>query len=203
MLAASITWLCYLDRKEEAQRLCDYIIEEVLPEIGETQFISLTEVLYPICLFLKDQSKEKAMEALELYNKYVIRPMDMETALPAAVQFTIPMIIILKCRSSDGDGIDSMQDDVASILDLDEGFQSWVELGSLAYWDIAYSSICADACLLLANMRSCNEEDKAALIKESTRYLSISEVTLMKEDDGRSISALAYSYYSRIRSLIE
>jgi len=143
MLAASITWLCYLDRKEEAQRLCDYIIEEVLPEIGETQFISLTEVLYPICLFFKDQSKEKAMEALELYNKYVIRPIDMETALPAAVQSTIPMIIILKCRCSDGDRFDSMHDDVASILDLDEGFQDWVELGSLAYWDIAYSSICA------------------------------------------------------------
>ena len=92
MLAASITWLCYLDRKEEARRLCDYISEEVLPEIGETQFISLTEVLYPMCLFFKDQSKEKSMEALELYNKYVIRPMDVETALPPAVQFfTIPM----------------------------------------------------------------------------------------------------------------
>ena len=112
------------------------------------------------------------------------------------------MIIILKCCSSDGDGFDSMQDDIASILDLDEAFQNWAELGSLAYWDIAYSSICAEACLLMSTI-ACNEQDKAALIEESIRYLSISEATLKKEDDGRSISALAYSYYSRIRSLIK
>ena len=113
------------------------------------------------------------------------------------------MIIILKCRSSDGDRFDSMQDDISSILNIDEGFLDWVELGSLAYWDIAYSSICAEACLLLANMSSCIERDRDALIKEGVRYLNVSEVTLKKEDDGRLISALAQSYYSRIRSLIK
>ena len=96
-----------------------------------------------------------------------------------------------------------MQDDVSSVLHMDEGFLTWAELGTLAYWDITYSSICAEACLLISNMSSCNEVNSDALIREGIRYLSISEATLKKEDDGRSISALAYSYYSRIRSLIK
>ena len=60
IIALSVSWLCYLNRQEEAPRLCDYVIEKIIPEIGERELFSLTVILYPICLCLKDQGKQKA-----------------------------------------------------------------------------------------------------------------------------------------------
>jgi len=75
ILSASVSWLCYFDRKEEALALCDYIIEQILPEIGEREFMSLTSIIYPICLCFKDQGTDKAAHALEMYEKHIIQPM--------------------------------------------------------------------------------------------------------------------------------
>jgi len=82
ILAASVSWLCYLGRKEEALRLCDYIIECVLPEIGERDFLSLGVIVYPICLYFKDQGGERVTQALELYEKHVIQPTEGEKGHP-------------------------------------------------------------------------------------------------------------------------
>ena len=129
ILSASVSWLCYLKRKEEALRLCDYIIEKILPEIGEQEFLSLSLILYPICLCFKDQGKDKAVDALKLFEKHVTQPTEGEKkAHPVAIYMATPMMIILKCRCSDGKSYDSIKDDIAYILnEEEEKYPVWLE----------------------------------------------------------------------------
>ena len=200
ILAASVSWLCYLNRKEEALRLCDYIIEQILPEIGEREFLSLNVILYPICLCFKEQGGKRVTQALELYEKHIIHPTEGEKRHPIVANMIIPMIIILNFRSSDGVEYDSIKDDIAYMLnEEDEKYPAWFEAAVVSYIDFAFSTIFAEACLCLSRMDACDKLESDALIKEGYRYLDISEATL-KREDGSVTSAVAYSYYSRVLS---
>lgn len=201
ILSAAVSWLCYVDRKEEALARCDCIIKEILPVIGEREFISLTLVLYPIFLLYKDMGKDKATEALELYKKYVIQPTEGEKRHPVVAHLIIPMTIILNCRSSGGgDTFASMKDDISYVLndEEEEKYPAWLKASSVSYFDVSICSLYAEACLCLSRMNECNQEDRAALLKECHLYLDLSGASLKKED-GTS----AYSYYSRILSDIK
>ena len=203
-LAASVSWLCCLNRKEEALKLCDYIVEHILPEIGEREFVSLTLLIYPICLSFKDQGKDKAVDALELYQKHVIQPTKAlgETTHPAAALLLVPMAIILKCRSSDGEYA-SMKDDIAFMLvDGEEKYPAWIEAGAVSYFDVAFSTLYAESGFCLTKMDACDAQKSDALNKEGVRYLGISEATLKKED-GTITSAMAHSFYSHILSNVK
>jgi len=200
ILAASVAWLCYLDRKEDALRLCDYIIKQILPEIGEREFISLTVILYPICLYFKDQGKAKAADALDLYQKHIILPNKGVKTLPVVAELITPMKIMLNCCCSDGDKYASMKDDIAFMLnEEEEKYPAWIETTAVTYLDMAFSTIYAEVCLCLSRMDACDKLESDTLIKEGYRYLDISEITLKKED-GTITSAVAYSYYSRVLS---
>jgi len=196
LLAASVSWLCYLGRKEEALRLCDYIIEKILPEIGEQEFLSLSLILYPICLCFKDQGTDKAAHALELYEKHIIQPMAEggKKTHPVAIHMATPMMIILNCLNSDGEAYASAKDDIVYMLnEEDEKYPSYMDPVAISYYDVAFSTIYAEVCLCLSNMNVCGEQDSVALRKEGYRYLGISEATL-KREDGSVTSAVAYSY---------
>ena len=200
ILSASVSWLCYLDRKEEALRLCEYIIESVLPEIGEREYLSLNVILYPICLCFKEQGGERVTQALELYEKHIIQPTEGEKRHPIIAEMITPIKIILNCRSSDGEAYDSIKDDIAYMLnEEDEKYPAWFEAAVVSYIDFAFSTIYAEACLCLSRMDACDKLESATLIKEGYRYLDISEATL-KREDGSVTSAVAYSYYSRVLS---
>ena len=204
ILSAAVSWLCYVDRKEEALARCDCIIKEILPVIGEREFISLTVILYPIFLLYKDMGKDKATEALELYTKHVIQPTEGEKRHPVVANLIIPMMIILNCRSSGGgDTYASMKDDISYVLNTEEEkYPAWLKASSISYFDVSICSLYAESCLCLSRMNGCDEGARAALLKEGHLYLEISEASLKKED-GTITSTLAYSYYSRILSDIK
>ena len=203
ILAASVSWLCYFDRKEEALGLCDYIIEQILPEIGEKEFISFTMILYPVFLLFKDQGVERVTQALELYEKHVIQPTVGKKRHPIVAETITPMKIILNCRCSDGDKYTSVKEDIAYMLnEEEEKFPAWFDSAAVSYGDFAFSSIYAEVCLCLSRMDVCGEQESVALGKEGYRYLSLSDAFLKKED-GSVTSAVAYSYYSRILSGFE
>jgi len=118
ILSTSVSWLCYFDRKEEALGLWDYIVEQILPEIGEREFMSLTSIIYPICLCFKDQGTDKAAHALELYEKHIIQPMAEggKKTHPVAIHMATPMMIILNCLNSDGEAYASAKDDIVYMM---------------------------------------------------------------------------------------
>lgn len=204
ILSAAVSWLCYVDRKEEALARCDCIIEEILPVIGEREFNSLTLVLYPIFLLYKDMGRDKATEALELYKKHVIQPTEGEKRHPVVANLIIPMTIILNCRSSGGgDTYVSMKDDISYVLnDEEEKYPAWLKASSVSYFDVSICSLYAEACLCLSRMNECNKEAREALLKEGHLYLDLSDASL-KTEDGNITSTLAYSHYSRILSDIK
>jgi len=204
ILSAAVSWLSYVDRKEEALARCDCIIKEILPVIGEREFISLTVILYPIFLLYKDMGKDKATEALELYKKHIIQPTEGEKRHPVVAHLIIPMTIILNCRSSGGDTYASMKDNISYVLnDEEEKYPAWLKASSVSYFDVSICSLYAEACLCLSRMNGCNEEDRAALLKEGHLYLDLSDASLKKEDGSTITSTLAYSHYSRILSEIK
>ena len=75
MISTSITWLHYLNRPEEAMAVSSYVINQILPEIAETELFSLLLLLVPVLRLLKDQEQEHATKVLKLLEKYIAEPL--------------------------------------------------------------------------------------------------------------------------------
>jgi len=75
MISTSITWLYYLNRIEEAIAVSNYVIDQILPEIAETELFSLLLLLVPITRLLKDQGQEHATKVLKLLERYIAEPL--------------------------------------------------------------------------------------------------------------------------------
>ena len=75
MISTSITWLHYLNRPEEAMAVSSYVINQILPEIAETELFSLLLLLVPVLRLLKDQEEEHATKVLKLLEKYIAEPL--------------------------------------------------------------------------------------------------------------------------------
>ena len=75
MISTSITWLYYLNRTEEAMAVSNYVINQILPEIAETELFSLLLLLVPVLRLLKDQGQEHATKVLKLLEKYIAEPL--------------------------------------------------------------------------------------------------------------------------------
>jgi hypothetical protein len=91
---------------------------------------------------------------------------------------------------------------------LNRNDPTWFETVCLAFFDAAWSTMCAEACLCLAKITGstgCNSQSQdksSALIKEGLKCLEESANTLKKED-GTIVNSMAHSYYSQILSELE
>ena len=193
-----------LGRNDEALRLCDQVVETMLPEIEATELVSKLNTLTPICRTLAHQRETSAAEkALGLYRTHVSDPATLACAggkVRPALGMCLPFMIILKCCSSGGEAYADLNTDVAYMLNRSDA--AWFETACLAYFDAAWSTMCAEACMCLAQITGCNSPDSSALIKEGLKCLEESANTLENED-GSVVNSLAHSYYSQILSELE
>eukprot|EP00985_Skeletonema_marinoi_P020068 scaffold11756_cov104-Skeletonema_marinoi.AAC.4 len=204
MVAASTFWLHHFGRNDEALQLCDQVVDTMLPEIEATELVSKLNTLTPICRTLAHQRETSAAEkALGLYRTHVSDPATLACAggkVRPALGMCVPIMIILKFCSSGGDTYADLSTDVAYMLNRND--PAWFETGCLAYFDAAWSTMCAEACMCLAQITGCNSQDSSALIKEGLKCLEVSAETLENED-GSVVNSLAHSYYSKILSELE
>lgn len=197
VIAVMTMWLCHVGRKEEALKLCDYVLESALPEMaGRSAVASKFFTLVPICYMLKEQGQ--ATKALELYRMHVANPAEDGGAklYPLIVATSPAVMILLKCCSSGGETYPDLKKDISFMLNGERKYPPFFDYTSVSYIGLAMSTWCAEACLRLASLSA---QDKSALIKEGLHHLETSEKTLKKED-GEIVSDLAYSYYSHILS---
>ena len=86
---------------------------------------------------------------------------------------------------------------------LNRNDPAYFETAYLIFYDVAWSTMCAEACLCLAKMTGCiSHDESSALIKEGLKCLEVSAETLENED-GSVVNSLAHSYYSKILSELE
>jgi len=203
IVAASTFWLHHYGRNDEALRLCDQVIYTMLPEIEATELVTKLTILIPICRTLANQRETSTAEkALELFKTHVSDPAARAggKAHPA-MGLCVPIIIILKCCSSGGGAYADLNTDVAYMLNRND--PDWFESTYLTYFDAAWSTMCAEACLCLAKITGCISHDEShVLIKEGLKCLEESANTLEKED-GTIVNSMARSYYSQILSELE
>mmetsp|Transcript_4379 Transcript_4379/g.6097 ORF Transcript_4379/g.6097 Transcript_4379/m.6097 type:complete len:119 (-) Transcript_4379:15-371(-) len=112
-------------------------------------------------------------------------------------------MIILKCCSSGGGAYADLNTDIAYMLNRNDPV--WFETAFLAYFDIAWSTICAQACLCLAKITCCNsqlQDESSALVKKGLECLDVSANTL-KNEDGTIVNSMAHSYHSHTLSELE
>jgi hypothetical protein len=205
IVAVSTFWLHHFGRNDEALRLCDRVIDTILPEIEATELVTKWTLLTPICRVLANQRQTStAKKALELFRKHIADPAALagSKAHPVVITLVPPLLIMLKCCSSGGEAYADLNEDIAYMLNRND--PGWVEMGSVSYIDAAWSTICAEACMCMAKVTGCNSQDKSssALIKEGLKCLELSDQTLVKED-GKIVSPMAHSYYLQILSELE
>ncbi len=208
LVAASTFWLHHFGRSDEALRLCDHVVETMLPKIEATELVTKLTILTPICRTLASQGRTStANKALELFRSHIANPAALagSKAHPALGMCT-PIMIILKCRSSGGVVYADLNSDITYMLNRKD--PAWFEAASLSYRDAAWSTMCAEACLCLAKITvtgcSAQEASESELIKEGLKCLDISINTLTNKDGTIVIvNNMAHSYYSQILSELE
>jgi len=151
IVAVSTFWLHHFGRNDEALRLCDRVIDTILPEIEATELVTKLHLLIPICRVLANQRQTStAKKALELFRKHVADPFAVagSKAHPSLIVCVPPTMIMLKCCSSGGEAYADLNEDIAYMLNRKD--PAWIEMGSVSYIDAAWSTICAEVCLCLA-----------------------------------------------------
>ena len=121
--------------------LCDYVTEQIIPEIDADELLSLVYILLPVVGILKDQGGENATKALELYTKHITNPLCKagKKGHPAVVSITPVIMVILNCRSSIGK-YKGMEDDISWLLDGNEDkVPAWLGSATITYlnWALA------------------------------------------------------------------
>ncbi|KAL7436292.1 hypothetical protein ACHAXM_005115 [Skeletonema potamos] len=205
IVAVSTFWLHHFGRNDEALRLCDELIETMLPEIEATELVTKLTLLTPICRVLANQRQTStAKKALELFRKHVADPAAVagNKAHPSVTTLAPPIVIMLKCYSSGGEAYADLNGDIAYMLNRKD--PDWTEMASVSYFDAAWSTMCAETCLCLAKITGCNnlQDKSSAIIKEGLKCLDKSAQTLVKKD-GKIVSQMAHSYYLQILSELE
>eukprot|EP00985_Skeletonema_marinoi_P013054 scaffold6441_cov128-Skeletonema_marinoi.AAC.1 len=207
IIAASTFWLHHYGRNDEALQLCDQVVDTMLPEIEAIDLVTKSTILTPICRTLaKQRQSGAAKKALELYRTHVSDPVALaggKVHPSSSMSMCVSIMIILKCCSSGGEVYDDLSTDIAHMLNRKDPV--FFETTCLAYFDAAWSTMCAEACLCLAKITGCNSQDESsALIKEGLKCLEASAKTLkMKKEDGTIVNSIAHSYYSQILSELE
>eukprot|EP00985_Skeletonema_marinoi_P027737 scaffold23234_cov104-Skeletonema_marinoi.AAC.4 len=205
LAAVSAFWLHHYGRNDEALRLCDRVVDTMLTEIEATELVTKLTILTPICRTLINQRQTSAAKkARELFRTHVSDPAALAgSKAHPALGMCVPIMIILKCCSSGGGAYADLNTDVAYMLNRND--PDWFETGCLSYFDAAWSTMCAEACLCLAKITGYNSQSQdksSALIKEGLKCLEVSAKTLEKEY-GKIVNSMAYSYYSQILSELE
>lgn len=81
MLAVGALWHQHLNQTEKALRVCEYVIELILPAVAETNtnnrnLLGINYVLFPIIRVLVSQDREGVDRAYDLYNSHVVKPFE-------------------------------------------------------------------------------------------------------------------------------
>eukprot|EP00984_Skeletonema_dohrnii_P028062 scaffold17881_cov148-Skeletonema_dohrnii-CCMP3373.AAC.6 len=204
IVAASTFWLHHYGRNDEALRLCDQVVNTMLPEIEATELVTKATILIPICRTLLNQRQTSAAKkALELFRSHIADPATLagKKAHPVVIVAVPIMMTILRCCSSGGEAYADLNTDVAYMFNRND--PAYFETAYLVFYDAAWSTMCAEACLCLAKMNACISHDElSALIKEGLKCLEESVNTLKKED-GTIVNSMAHSYYSQVLSELE
>ncbi len=205
IIAVSTCWMQHFGRSDEALQVCDEVINSMLPEIEATELLSKLQLLFPVCLTMASQGQQStAKRALELFRTHVSDPAVLAgSKAHPGLGGRVPIMIILKCRSVEGgEAYVDLKSDIAYMLNRND--PEWFEVTYLSYFDVTWSTVCAEACLHLARITSCTSQEasKYELIKEGLKCLGVSANTLTNKD-GAIVNSMAHSYYSRILSELE
>jgi len=122
LAAASAFWLHHYGRNDEALRLCDQVVDTMLPEIEATELVSKLTILTPICRTLANQRQTSAAKkALELFKTHVSDPAALAgSKAHPSMSMCVPIMIILKCCSSGGEAYDDLSTGVAYMLNRND-----------------------------------------------------------------------------------
>lgn len=190
-IAQSATWKMRLGNVDESVETCNYVINELMPQMDTRNVQNTFFVLYPLLWVLKDAGM--AQLALETFDRVILQ---------AFTKFTLegggetpdhvthkPILVLLELSATDcytehiGDYLDWAVDDANGQFDTELNAYT----GSLGR---SADSITAEICLLLAQKGQCDQQVLEKLVSKGFDLARASlKLTRAKEDTRGMINA--------------
>ena len=202
----SALWYYMLGNTDEALRMCEYVIDDLLPKMDPKNVLNSCELILPLIRILKNRGQERRMR--KLFDEHVVqnfhRHFGKDGVTPCLPVFR-PLLLLLDVCSEDEDCPD-LVDGVEWLVSDDENGVPPDFLDSV-YTKFCWSpnSMVAELCLRLAK-RISNQRDKVVLIEKGLR-LSRKADQKMKDIEGNVKFQIAYEMhepiYNEIKQLAE
>lgn len=206
IISMSALWLYHLNRQEDALVVCDKVIDTILPEYCEKDFLNLTLLLLPIIkVLIMAQGCDGAKRSRELYDKHVYKPGGNTKGFATPVMR--PLMILLSCcihasdydNDSKGVNYDGIDDDIDWVLNGEDKINEFGDTVMTKTISWSPTNITAEACLYLSKSLGSGEEKQRALLEEGIRLCKVATAK-MKDSEGSVTLPIAYAYHEKIFS---
>ena len=183
----------------------EYIITQIVPEIGPDEFMDLCFCFIPIMVVAKDCSQVDSARVLSLYKKYVADPiLVMHRKALHITPLVRPMLIVLQSSAGGTDSLYDCQDHIDWFLDGEEKISDFLACMNYGF-DMNLYTLLADTASSLAKLSdACGTGERNhrrhELVQEGLRYSSLADKMMKGDDDNIPVYLRkSHSYNSRIR----
>jgi len=193
----SALWYLMLGNEDEALRMCEYVIDVLLPKMDPKNVLNSCELILPLIRILKNRGQEKRMR--KLFDEQVVqnfhRHFGKDGVTPCLPVFR-PLLLLLDVCSKEEDCPDLMDGVEWLVSDEENGVPP--DFMDSVYTKIFWSpnSMVAELCFRLAK-RVSSQQDKAVLIEKALR-LSRKADRKMKDVEGNVKYQIAYEMHEPI-----
>ena len=193
----SALWHYMLGNADEALRMCEYVIDELLPKMDPKNVLNSCELILPLIRILKNRGQEKRMRKL-FYEEVVQnfhRHFGKDGVTPCLPVFRPLLLLLDVCNETEEcpdlvDGVEWLVSDEENGVPPD-------------FLDSVYTKLCwspnsmvAELCLRLAK-RISSQRDKEVLIEKAWTLSSKAE-RKMKDVEGKVKFQIAYEMHEPI-----
>ena len=193
----SALWHFMLGNVDEALKMCEYVINELLPKMDPKNVLNSCELILPVIRILKNFGQEKRMR--KLFDEQVVqnfhRYFGKDGVTPCLPVFRPLLLLLDVCTGAEEcvglvDGVEWLVSDEENGVPPD-------------FLDSVYTKLCwspnsmvAELCLRLAKVVS-SQGDKVALIRKAWK-LSTKADRKMKDVEGKVMFQIAYEMHEPI-----
>ena len=190
-------WHHMLGNETEALRMCEYVIDELLPKMDPKNVLNSCEMILPIIRILKNHGQEKRMR--ELFDEHVVqnfhKHFGKDGVTPCLPVFRPLLLLLDVC--SDSQECPDLVDGVEWLVSDEENGVPPVFLDSV-YTKLCWSpnDMVAELCLRLAKTVS-SQRDKVTLLEKAVK-LSTKADRKMKDIEGKVKFEIAYEMHEPV-----
>jgi hypothetical protein len=186
-----------LSNEDEAMRMCEYVIDELLPKMDPKNVLNTCELVLPVIRILKQHGQEERMR--NLFGEHVVqnfhKHFGKDGVTPCLPVFRPLLLLLGVCSDSQEspdlvDGVEWLVSDEENGIPPDFLDSVWTKV----CW--SPNSLVAELCLRLAKKVN-SQQDKVVLLKKAIK-LSTKADKKMKDVEGAIKFRIAYEMHEPI-----